>query len=230
MSFVTQTNIEDAVAADAVAAVDLADSRFRGAKLKRAFDLGVSLVMLLILLPVFVVLACAVRLDGGPCLFRHKRLGKGGRIFMCYKFRTMRQDSNDLLEAVLRQDPVARLEWEATQKLRNDPRVTPIGRFLRQTSLDELPQLLNVLFNDMSLVGPRPITPQECARYGSSLRYYYSVQPGITGLWQVSGRSTTSYERRVELDTEYVSSWSLRADLRILYLTIPAVLLRRGAC
>jgi undecaprenyl-phosphate galactose phosphotransferase len=149
---------------------------------------------------------------------------------MCYKFRTMRQNSNDLLESLLLRDPAAKREWETTQKLRRDPRVTRIGTFLRQTSLDELPQLLNVLLGDMSLVGPRPITPQECLRYGTFLRYYYSVQPGITGLWQVSGRSTTSYERRVELDTQYVIDWNLLSDFRILSKTIPAVLLQRGAC
>jgi len=225
MSFVAQTSIDDAAPA-----IDLAVSRNSEVKLKRAFDLSVSLAMLLVLLPVFLVLAFAIRLDGGPCLFRHKRMGKAGRPFMCYKFRTMRQNSNDLLESLLQRDPAARLEWDTTQKLRRDPRVTPIGKILRQTSLDELPQLLNVLSGDMSLVGPRPITPQECARYGTFLRYYYSVQPGITGLWQVSGRSTTSYERRVELDTQYVTDWNLISDLRILSQTIPAVLLRRGAC
>jgi len=225
MSFVAQTSIDDAAPA-----IDLAVSRNSEVKLKRAFDLSVSLAMLLVLLPVFLVLAFAIRLDGGPCLFRHKRMGKAGRPFMCYKFRTMRQNSNDLLESLLERDPAAKLEWDTTQKLRRDPRVTRIGRILRQTSLDELPQLLNVLFGDMSLVGPRPITPQECARYGTFLRYYYSVQPGITGLWQVSGRSTTSYERRVELDTQYVTDWNLLSDFRILSKTIPAVLLRRGAC
>jgi undecaprenyl-phosphate galactose phosphotransferase len=225
MSFVAQTSIDEAVPA-----IDLAESRSGEVKLKRAVDLGVSLMMLLVLLPLLLVLAFVIRLDGGPCLFRHKRLGKAGRPFMCYKFRTMRQNSNGLLEDLLQRDPVARLEWETTQKLRNDPRVTPIGKILRQTSLDELPQLLNVLFNDMSLVGPRPITPQECLRYGTFLRYYYSVQPGITGLWQVSGRSTTSYERRVELDTQYVTDWNLLSDLKILSKTIPAVLFRRGAC
>jgi undecaprenyl-phosphate galactose phosphotransferase len=225
MSFVAQTSIDDAVPA-----LDLAVSRNSEVKLKRAFDLGVSLAMLLILLPVLLVLAFAIRLDGGPCLFRHKRVGKAGRTFMCTKFRTMRQNSDELLESLLRRDPVAKLEWETTQKLRRDPRVTPIGKILRKTSLDELPQLLNVVFNDMSLVGPRPITPQECARYGTFLRYYYAVQPGITGLWQVSGRSTTSYERRVELDTRYVTEWNLLSDFRILSRTIPAVLLRRGAC
>jgi Undecaprenyl-phosphate galactose phosphotransferase WbaP len=225
MSFVAQTSVDDAAPA-----IDLAVSRNSEVKLKRAFDLSISMVMLLILLPLFVVLAFAIRIDGGPCLFRHKRLGKAGRPFMCYKFRTMRQNSNDLLESLLLRDPAAKREWETTQKLRRDPRVTRIGTFLRQTSLDELPQLLNVLFGDMSLVGPRPITPQECLRYGTFLRYYYSVQPGITGLWQVSGRSTTSYERRVELDTQYVIDWNLLSDFRILSKTIPAVLLQRGAC
>lgn len=225
MSFVAQTSVDDAAPA-----IDLAVSRNSEVKLKRAFDLSISMVMLLILLPLFVVLAFAIRIDGGPCLFRHKRLGKAGRPFMCYKFRTMRQNSNDLLESLLLRDPAAKREWETTQKLRRDPRVTRIGTFLRQTSLDELPQLLNVLLGDMSLVGPRPITPQECLRYGTFLRYYYSVQPGITGLWQVSGRSTTSYERRVELDTQYVIDWNLLSDFRILSKTIPAVLLRRGAC
>jgi UDP-galactose-lipid carrier transferase len=138
-------------------------------------------------------------------------------------------ESDRVLEKLLFNDPVAAAEWAATQKLRNDPRITSVGRFLRLSSLDELPQLFNVLRGEMSLVGPRPIVQAEVARYGDEIEYYYETKPGLTGLWQVSGRSDTSYERRVRLDVWYVRNWTLWHDIAILLKTIPAVFLQRGA-
>ena len=202
----------------------------RALRVKRIFDVVVGCVMILISLPLIAIIAVAVKLDGGPALFRHQRIGANGRAFMCLKFRSMRHDSDAALAAVFALDPIAEIEWQQTQKLRNDPRVTTIGRLLRSTSFDELPQLFNVIMNDMSLVGPRPITAAEAVRYGGMMRYYCAGKPGITGLWQVSGRSTTSYERRIELDVAYVENWTFRKDLVILAKTIPAVLFREGAC
>ena len=198
--------------------------------LKRALDIAGAGSLLLLSLPVFLVLALLVRLDGGPAFFAHERVGRGGRRFGCFKFRSMVTDSAARLEALLAHDPAARAEWEATRKLRHDPRTTWVGRFLRASSLDELPQLINVLRGDMSLVGPRPVTAAElAAHYGAAAEHYLSVRPGITGLWQVSGRSNTSYAIRVALDVRYATNPSLMADLRILLRTPAAVLLRRGA-
>jgi Undecaprenyl-phosphate galactose phosphotransferase WbaP len=197
---------------------------------KRALDIigaGVGLVMLA---PFFLFVALMVRADGGPAFFAHQRVGRGGKLFGCLKFRSMVIDSQARLEALLANDPTARAEWEATRKLKNDPRITRIGRFLRSTSLDELPQLINVLRGEMSLVGPRPVQEAEIDRYyGASAAHYMAVRPGITGLWQVSGRSETSYESRVALDVSYVSRPSLLADISILLRTPVAVLSRRGA-
>jgi lipopolysaccharide/colanic/teichoic acid biosynthesis glycosyltransferase len=197
---------------------------------KRAMDVAIAGAALLLALPVFVLIALAVRADGGAAFYAHPRVGRGGRLFGCLKFRSMVMDSQARLDALLAADPAARAEWEATRKLRHDPRVTRIGRFLRATSLDELPQLLNVLKGEMSIVGPRPVTQSELDRhYGAAAAHYLSVRPGITGLWQVSGRSETSYDQRVALDVAYVSQPSLVADLRILLRTPVAVLSRRGA-
>jgi lipopolysaccharide/colanic/teichoic acid biosynthesis glycosyltransferase len=197
---------------------------------KRAMDIAIAGIGLLLLAPVFLVLALLVRADGGPAFYVHPRVGRGGRIFGCIKFRSMVVDSEARLEALLASDPAARAEWEQTRKLRNDPRITRIGRFLRATSLDELPQLINVLRGEMSLVGPRPVTPAELDRYyGAAAAHYLSVRPGITGPWQVSGRSETSYDQRVALDVAYVTQPSLLTDLRILLRTPLAVLSRRGA-
>ncbi|MFN7308088.1 MAG: sugar transferase, partial [Acetobacteraceae bacterium] len=180
--------------------------------------------------PFFLIVALMVRADGGPAFFAHQRVGRGGKLFGCLKFRSMVIDSQARLEALLASDPAARAEWEATRKLKNDPRITRIGRFLRSTSLDELPQLINVLRGEMSLVGPRPVQVAEIDRYyGASAAHYMAVRPGITGLWQVSGRSETSYESRVALDVSYVSRPSMLTDLSILLRTPVAVLSRRGA-
>ncbi len=197
---------------------------------KRALDIIGAGVGLLLLAPFFLIVALMLRADGGPAFFAHQRVGRGGKLFGCLKFRSMVIDSQARLETLLANDPAARAEWEATRKLKNDPRITPIGRFLRSTSLDELPQLINVLRGEMSLVGPRPVQEAEIDRYyGASAAHYMAVRPGITGLWQVSGRSETSYESRVALDVSYVSRPSLLADFSILLRTPVAVLSRRGA-
>ena len=197
---------------------------------KRALDILGAGIGLVLLSPFFLIVALMVRADGGPAFFAHQRVGRGGKLFGCLKFRSMVIDSQARLEALLANDPAARAEWEATRKLKNDPRITRIGRFLRSTSLDELPQLINVLRGEMSLVGPRPVQEAEIDRYyGASAAHYMAVRPGITGLWQVSGRSETSYESRVALDVTYVSRPSLLADISILLRTPVAVLSRRGA-
>jgi len=198
--------------------------------LKIAMDIGAASVLALVLLPVLLIVAVLIKMDGGgPVFYTHTRVGLGGERFGCFKFRTMYVDAAARLQALLSSDPVIALEWSANEKLTNDPRITRIGSFLRSTSLDELPQLMNVIFGEMSLVGPRPVTPSELARYGSIALYYLARRPGITGLWQVSGRSQLSYEARVNLDRDYVRNWSLALDFMIIAKTLPAVLLRRGA-
>ncbi len=196
----------------------------------RMIDLVIAALALIMLLPVMLLVAFAVwAQDRGRPIFVHRRLGRAGSTFPCLKFRSMVLDSQARLDHILRTDPVAATEWARDQKLRNDPRVTKLGQFLRKTSLDELPQLLNVLRGDMSLVGPRPIVANEVARYGRYFHDYCQVKPGITGLWQVSGRNDVSYRRRVALDTVYSRSRSVGFDLMILGKTVPAVLARRGS-
>lgn len=190
--------------------------------------LGASLLLVLAS-PVFFVIAAAVRLDGGPALFGHCRVGEGGRAFRCLKFRTMVVDADRILQETLAMDPVRAAEWAATRKLVDDPRITRVGRFLRKSSLDEVPQLFNVLRMEMSLVGPRPIVESEAALYGDGIAQYYATIPGITGLWQVSGRSNTSYAQRVQLDVWYVNNWTIWLDMVVLFKTIPVVLGREGA-
>ena len=162
-------------------------------------------------------------------LYRHRRVGLGGREFYCFKFRTMAVNGEALLSGHLQLDHAAAEEWRANRKLRNDPRVTRIGRLLRKTSLDEIPQLINIARGEMSFVGPRPIVQAEIAKYGEHFPAYCSVMPGLTGLWQVSGRNDTSYEQRVSLDVHYIRSRSMLLDWKILVLTVPAVILRRGS-
>jgi lipopolysaccharide/colanic/teichoic acid biosynthesis glycosyltransferase len=189
-----------------------------------------ALLLLLLLSPVFVLIALAILcIDGRPVHFYHYRVGQHGRIFRCLKFRTMRRDAADVLAELLRTDPMARAQWQRYQKLTADPRITKVGKFLRKTSLDELPQLVNILRGEMVFVGPRPVTVEELAHYGRVRWHYISVRPGITGLWQVSGRNKTTYERRVELDRMYVESRSLAMDLKILWRTVWVVLSRHGA-
>ncbi len=189
-----------------------------------------AIFLLLFFAPLMLAVALAVFVqDGGPIIFAHRRLGRGGRFFSCLKFRSMATDAQTRLHLLLAANPEARAEWDRDHKLRNDPRITRLGDFLRRSSLDELPQLFNVLRGEMSLVGPRPIVEAEARRYGRRIRHYCSVRPGITGLWQVSGRNDTSYRRRVAIDVVYSRNKSLLLDARILLMTIPAVLLRRGS-
>ncbi|WP_246514069.1 sugar transferase [Neoroseomonas soli] len=209
-------------------------ARDRAARLlplaKRAMDIAIAGAALLVALPFFLAVGALTRADGGPTFYAHPRVGRGGRIFGCLKFRSMVVDSQARLEALLAADPTARAEWETTRKLKDDPRITRVGRFLRATSLDELPQLINVLKGEMSIVGPRPVTQSELdCYYGVAAAHYLTVRPGITGPWQVSGRSETSYDQRVALDVAYVSQPSLLTDIRILLKTPVAVLSRRGA-
>ena len=196
---------------------------------KSAADLLIAFLLLVAFAPLMLTLAVLVRLDGGPALFGHERLGVRGRPFKCLKFRTMVVDGDRVLRETLERDPSLAAEWAETRKLTNDPRVTRLGRILRATSLDELPQLLNVLRREMSLVGPRPIVRGEVERYAEDISYYYGARPGLTGLWQVSGRSDTSYEKRVALDSSYVRNRMIWHELAILLKTIPVVLGRQGA-
>jgi lipopolysaccharide/colanic/teichoic acid biosynthesis glycosyltransferase len=191
---------------------------------------AVALLLLVLLSPVMAVVTFFIwKRDGAPVLFAHYRVGRNGKLFRCMKFRSMLRNSEQVLADLLRNDAQARAEWARDQKLTNDPRITPIGHFLRRSSLDELPQLLNVLRGEMSLVGPRPITVAELTRYGSVRWHYLSVRPGITGLWQVSGRNNTSYEERVALDRRYVEQRSVLGDVAILFKTVRVVVLREGA-
>jgi lipopolysaccharide/colanic/teichoic acid biosynthesis glycosyltransferase len=205
------------------------DARLYG-PVRRATDIAVAGVTILFILPLLVMISVIVWLqDGGAPIYAQERIGRGGRVFRCYKFRSMVVDSRARLERLLTESAEAREEWERDHKLRRDPRITPIGGFLRKSSLDELPQLFNVLGGTMSLVGPRPIVAAEVARYGRRIIHYYAVRPGITGLWQISGRNDVSYRRRVALDCAYVKHRSLMMDLKILTATVPMVLLRRGS-
>jgi Undecaprenyl-phosphate galactose phosphotransferase WbaP len=196
---------------------------------KRVFDTLTALVLLLLLSPIMLLIAVLIRRDGGPALFAHPRVGKRRKIFKCYKFRTMVVDAEQQLEQLLQQQPELRTQWENERKLRHDPRVNGLGRFLRASSLDELPQLINVIRGEMSLVGPRPVVSAELQRYGDEVGYYLMVRPGMTGLWQVSGRSDLDYDIRVYLDTWYVKNWSLWHDMIILFKTVRVVSDRSGA-
>lgn len=199
-------------------------------RLHRLAHQAVAALLLLLLAPLMVWVAWMTwRHDGAPVLFGHYRVGRNGRLFRCLKFRTMYRESEQMLAELLARDPEARAQWERDQKLVDDPRITPVGHFLRRTSLDELPQLVNVLRGEMSLVGPRPITVAELTRYGRVRWHYLSVTPGMTGLWQVSGRNNTSYEERVALDERYVERRTLGLDLWILMRTVRVVVLREGA-
>ena len=195
-----------------------------------SMNIVIALVALAVFLPLMVFVALAVwSQDRGPIFFAHKRIGKGGRPFPCLKFRSMAVDAEERLEDLLTRDPVARAEWERDHKLRNDPRVTKLTLFLRKSSLDELPQLLNVLRGQMDMVGPRPIVEAEIPKYGSRFRHYCAVNPGITGLWQVSGRNDTSYRTRVAMDCIYAKAKNPALDLWLIACTVPAVLLRKGS-
>jgi Undecaprenyl-phosphate galactose phosphotransferase WbaP len=196
---------------------------------KRAFDFFGSLTLLLLLSPVFAVLTYKVSRDGGKPFFGHVRIGQNGQSFKCYKFRSMVVNAQEVLAHLLATDAQAKAEWDQDFKLKNDPRVSQLGELMRRTSLDELPQLWNVLKGEMSLIGPRPVVQAELERYGEDLDYYLMAKPGMTGLWQVSGRNDVDYATRVYLDSWYVKNWSLWSDIAILFKTISVVIKRSGA-
>lgn len=201
-----------------------------GGTWKRAFDVCGALAALIVFSPLFVMLAALVKLsDGGSIFFRHARIGRNGQIFDCLKFRTMVPDGDAVLAAHLATHPEQRAEWLATRKLKDDPRVTRFGTVLRKLSLDELPQLINILQGDMSIVGPRPVVKKELELYGKGASYYLKSRPGLTGLWQISGRNDVSYAQRVAYDMHYVENWSLVFDVKIILRTVPVVCTARGS-
>ena len=205
-------------------------ARRRNRVIKRVFDLLFTICGGLCILPFLLVIAVMVAFDNkGNVIFAHRRIGRGGKEFKCYKFQTMIPNAQEALEKYLAENPEARKEWEESFKLTNDPRVTKLGNILRKTSLDEMPQLWNVIKGDMSLVGPRPIVAKEIERYGEYFREYAMVTPGITGMWQASGRSDTTYEERVEMDTWYVRNRSVWIDLMYLFKTVKIVFTGKGA-
>lgn len=197
--------------------------------LKRTMDIVGSLAIIIIFSPVLLYLYFAVKKDGGNAIYGHPRIGRNGKTFNCLKFRSLIVNSKEVLDELLRTDPQARAEWEKDFKLKNDPRITKIGAFIRKTSLDELPQLFNVLKGEMSLVGPRPIVIDELERYEENVDYYLMAKPGMTGLWQVSGRNNVDYNTRIYFDSWYVKNWSLWNDIAILFKTVNVVLKRDGA-
>jgi Undecaprenyl-phosphate galactose phosphotransferase WbaP len=199
------------------------------AALKRFLDVLGALALGLIFSPLMALIFLLMRREGGPVIYRHRRVGRNGKVFECLKFRTMVPNAEQVLRDVLERQPELKAEWLRDHKLRNDPRVTALGRFLRRTSLDELPQLWNVVRGEMSLVGPRPVVREELMRYGRNLRVYLSAKPGITGLWQVMGRNDTDYRRRVAMDVCYVRNQNLLLDLYILLKTTRVVLGGGGA-
>jgi Undecaprenyl-phosphate galactose phosphotransferase WbaP len=196
---------------------------------KRLFDTSLAALILVFISPLMLLIALALKMEGGNVLFAHQRIGKNGRKFYCYKFRSMVPNAEQQLQVLLQENPVLKEEWNKEHKLKDDPRISQLGDFLRRTSLDELPQLLNVIKSEMSLVGPRPIVQEELQKYGIEKSYYLMVRPGMTGLWQVSGRNNVDYETRVYLDAWYVKNWSLWYDLAILFKTIRVVFDKRGA-
>lgn len=198
--------------------------------LKRALDISITALSLIFMSPLLLFLAVAVFvMIGRPIIFRHTRLGLNGKRFSCLKFRTMVPHAETALQRHLANNPEAAREWARNFKLQDDPRITPFGHFLRRSSFDELPQLFNILVGDMSLVGPRPIVPDELTKYGDQADLLLSVRPGLTGLWQVSGRSNLSNEMQVALDIHYIQTWTFTQDIKIIARTVPAVLMQRGA-
>ena len=198
--------------------------------LKRVMDVAIAVPALIFLAPLLIAIYALIKIfDPGPAVFRQLRVGRDGRQFVVFKFRTMRVDAEARLSHYLNANPEAREEWNRYQKLRNDPRVTFLGRFLRKSSLDELPQLVNILRGEMSIIGPRPVTTAEVSRYGKAFPFYTAVRPGVLGLWQVKGRNRLTYPERVALDVRYVTTWSVWEDLKILVQAIPVVLLGLGA-
>jgi Undecaprenyl-phosphate galactose phosphotransferase WbaP len=198
--------------------------------LKRTFDLFASIIGLICICPALIAVAILIYLSSpGPVIFAHNRTGKDGKVFPCYKFRSMITNAQEVLEQHLAQNPAAKEEWDRDFKLKDDPRITKIGHFIRKTSIDELPQLFNVIKGEMSLVGPRPIIDKEISKYGAYINDYYLGRPGITGFWQVSGRNDVDYESRVQMDSWYVRNWSFWLDIVLLLKTVGVVLYRKGA-
>ena len=203
---------------------------FRYRVIKRIMDLLVAMIAMVVLAPLMLVIIALVRFTSpGPIFFSHRRISKNGAFFSMWKFRTMCVDSAEVLDHYLAMHPEARAEWNLTHKLKQDPRVTSVGLFLRRYSLDELPQIWNVFTGRMSIVGPRPIVAAEVEKYGEFFEHYCRVKPGVTGLWQVSGRSKVSYPNRVRLDCEYVEQWTLFRDFKILLATAKSVVNQEGA-
>lgn len=199
--------------------------------LKRLLDISIILFCSPIVIPVMLILCILTKLTSkGPIFYGHKRVGKNGKEIKCWKFRSMCINSDEVLKEILATDPERKAEWEKDRKFKDDPRVTKFGKFLRKSSLDELPQLFNVFMGQMSLVGPRPVTAPELDKYGKYKDYVLSVVPGLSGMWQISGRSDTGYEERVSFDTYYIQNWSIWLDIWILIKTIWVVLLGKGAC
>jgi exopolysaccharide production protein ExoY len=205
-------------------------SRVQNSGLKRLLDLVITIPAVIFGSPLLILIYALLKIfDPGPALFTQLRVGKGGKTFTVYKFRTMRVDAQQRLDQMLAQDPEAAAEWANFQKLKRDPRVTVLGRLLRKSSLDELPQLLNIVRGEMSVIGPRPVTSAEVHRYGIDYPYYVAVRPGVLGLWQVSGRNRLTYPERIALDVKYVRTWTIWADVMILIRAIPVVLFGSGA-
>lgn len=199
-------------------------------RLKRVFDIISAAFTIISLSPILAVVAICVKIsDRGPIFYTHERIGKNGCKFKCLKFRTMRLDGDRIFNKFLAENPAAEREWATTRKLKQDPRVFPFGGVLRRTSLDELPQLLNIVKGEMSVVGPRPVTEPELERYGSARAEYLSVRPGLTGLWQISGRNDVSYEERVSLDRWYVRNRNMLLDLKIIAVTARIVFFQKGS-
>ncbi|MDE1157505.1 MAG: sugar transferase [Neorhizobium sp.] len=201
-----------------------------GGLVKRSFDVTAAACALVIFSPIFLMIMALVKYtDKGPAFYGHTRIGHNGRTFKCLKFRTMAVNGDELLRKHLRNNPQATDEWRQTRKLKDDPRVTAVGRVLRKLSLDELPQLINIIRGDMSVVGPRPVVDEELQVYDQSAIFYLQTRPGLTGLWQISGRNDVSYETRIAFDTHYVQNWSMVRDIAIIMKTIPAVCFARGS-
>lgn len=201
-----------------------------GGAIKRGFDIIGALAGIVLLSPLLLMLAALVKAtDGGSVLYGHPRIGRNGTVFRCWKFRSMVENGDEVLAAHFANNPQDREEWNATRKLQNDPRVTNVGMVLRKLSLDELPQIINILRGEMSFVGPRPVVKDELELYGTAAEYYLQSRPGLTGLWQVSGRNDVSYGARVAFDQHYVENWSFVFDLKILVRTVPAVFSSRGS-
>lgn len=204
-------------------------SKYVSGRMKRVFDTTLAMMLLVISAPVMIVVALAVSFTGLPVIYSHSRVGRGGVEFSCLKFRTMVNNADEVLSELLSSDDNIRKQWELERKIRSDPRVTKVGAWLRKTSLDELPQLFNVVKGDMSLVGPRPVTKGELIKYGLMSSNYLACRPGLTGLWQVSGRSEVDYRERVSMDAKYSLEATLVKDLSILVRTVGVVIRRSGA-